>query len=561
MAKAFHFGSAGRLRMLAGANLLADAVQITLGPHGRNVLIEHRSGGMAPLLTRDGITVARSIEDGDNARNAGVAMLREAARNVSREAGDGTSTTIVLARCIAAEAVRAMAAGMEPKGLRQGINMAIGAVIADLECRARKCTGGPALASLGTIAANGEERIGTMLAEVFERVGAEGIVALELGEGRDDKLEFAEGASWDQGYPSRYFVTNKDRETAELDNPFVLLTDRTITRFDELIPALDLVREENGSLLIVAENIEERVLPPLLLNHIRAVVRMVPVKPPGYGEARAHALADLAVLTGGRAILESCGDDLARLRLADLGRVKRAVVTENSISIMGGGGEAGAIAGRAASIEQQIGWIRDGDPAKGSAIGKSHDREQLEERLRRLSGVAAVIRVGGGTEVEIKERLQRFGNAMNSMRGALREGVLPGGGTALLRAREALRDLPREPQEVRCGVDIVARAIAEPARLIAANMAGDDPAQVLARILAGASPFFGLDARHERFGDLYELGVLDPLIVTRLALQEAASAASLLMTAECVITQIPAEDPLYGYTPEWAAATREDPRL
>ena len=227
---------------------------------------------------------------------------------------------------------------------------------------------------------------------------------------------------------------------------------------------------------------------------------------------------------------------------------------------MGGGGEAGAIAGRAASIEQQIGWIRDGDPAKGSAIGKSHDQEQLEERLRRLSGVAAVIRVGGGTDVEIKERLQRFENAMNSMRGALREGVLPGGGTALLRAREALRDLPREPQDVRCGVDIVARAIAEPARLIAANM-GEDPAQVLARILAGASPFFGLDARHERFGDLYELGVLDPLIVTRLALQEAASAASLLMTAECVITQIPAEDPLYGYTPEWAAATREDPRV
>ncbi len=560
MAKAFHFGGAGRLRMLAGANLLADAVQITLGPHGRNVLIEHRTGGLAPVLTRDGITVARSIEDGDAARNAGVAMLREAARNVSRLAGDGTSTTIVLARCIAAGAVKAMAAGMDPKGLREGIGMATDAVIADLERRARKCASGPALVALGTIAANGEDCIGTMLAEAFERVGADGIVALELGEGREDKLEFVEGAAWDQGYPSRYFVTNRDLETAELDNPFVLLTDRIITRFDELIPALDLVREENGSLLIVAENIEEKVLPPLLLNHIRAVVRAVPVKPPGYGETRAHALADLAVLTGGRAFLESCGDSLEQVRLADLGRARRAVVTENSISLMGGGGAPGAIAERTASIEQQIGWIRNGDASKGSAIGKSHDQEQLDERLRRLSGVAAVIRVGGGTDVEIKERLQRFENAKNSMRGALREGVLPGGGTALLRAREALRDLPREPLDVRCGIDIVARAIAEPARLIGANM-GEDPAQVLTRILAGANPFFGLDARHGRFGDLYELGVLDPLIVTRLALQEAASTASMLMTAECVITQIPPEDPLYGYTPEWAAATREDPRV
>jgi chaperonin GroEL len=559
LAKAFHFGSVGRLRMMAGANLLADAVQITLGPHGRNVLIEHRTGGMAPVLTRDGITVARSIEDGDSARNMGIAMLREAARNVSREAGDGTSTTIVLARRIAAEAVKAMAAGLGPKGLRQGIGMAISAVIADLECRARKCTCGPALASLGTIAANGEEHIGTMLAEVFERVGSEGIVVLEPGEGRDDKLEFAEGASWGQGYPSRYFVTNKDRETAELDNPFVLLTDRAIARFDELIPALDLVREENGTLLIVAESIEERALPPLLLNHIRGIIRAVPVKPPGYGDTRAHALADLAVLTGGRAILESCGDSLDRLRLADLGRAKRAVVTENSISIMGGAGETGAIAGRAASIEQQIGWIRNGDPAKGSAIGKSHDQEQLEERLRRLSGVAAVIRVGGSADVEIKERLQRFENAMNSMRGALREGILPGGGTALLRAGEALRDLPRGSQDVRCGIDIVARAIAEPARLISANM-GADATQALARILGDGNPFFGLDARRGQFGDLYELGVLDPLTATRLALREAASAASQLMTAECVITQIPPEDPLYGYTPEWAAATREDPR-
>jgi chaperonin GroEL len=559
MAKAFHFGCAGRLRMLAGADLLADAVQITLGPHGRNVLIEHRTAGVAPILTRDGITVARSIEDGDAARNAGIAMLREAARNVSREAGDGTSTTIVLARGIAAGAVKAMAAGMDPNGLRQGIGMAIDAVVADLERRARKCASGPALVALGTIAANGEERIGTMLAEAFERVGADGIVALELGEGREDKLEFVEGAAWDQGYPSRYFVTNRDLETAELDNPFVLLTDRIITRFDELIPALDLVREENGSLLIVAENIEEQALPPLLLNHIRAIIRAVPVKPPGYGESRAHALADLAVLTGGRAILESCGDKLEQVRLADLGRARRAVVTENSISVMGGGGEPSAIAERTASIEQQIGWIRNGDPSKGSAIGKSHDQEQLEERLRRLSGVAAVIRVGGCTDVEIKERLQRFENAKNSMRGALREGVLPGGGTALLRAREALRDLPREPIDVRCGVDIVARAIAEPARLIGANM-GDDPAQVLARIPGGASSFFGLDARHGRFGDLYELGVLDPLKVTRLALQEAASAASLLMTSECVITEIPPEDPTYGYTPEWADATREDPR-
>lgn len=559
MAKAFHFGGAARLRMMAGINTLADAVAVTLGPHGRNVLIQHRTDGIAPILTRDGVTVARSIEAEDKAQNVGVTMLRQVAAQVSREAGDGTSTAVVLARRIASEAVKAMGAGLEPRALRIGIEMAVDAVIADIKARARPCTDGDALANLGTIAANGDSGIGRMLAEAFARVGADGVIALELGEGFNDKIEYVEGAEWDQGYPSRYFVTDKSRETAELENPFVLLTDRRITRFDELIPALDLVREEGGSLLIIAEDVEERALPPLILNHIRGVIKSVTVKPPGYGESRAHALADLAVLLGGRAILESCGDDLGRVQLADLGRAKRVVVTENTITIIGGGGVAAAVAERIASIQQQIDWIQNGDPSKGSAIGKSHDQDQLEERLRRLSGVAAVVRVGGGTDVEIKERMQRFENARNSIRGALAEGVLPGGGAGLLRARAALDVLPREPFDVRCGINIIARAVAEPVRLIAGN-AGEDPAEIIARIVVSEDEFAGLDARRGKFGNLYELGVLDPVKVTRLALEKAAGVATALMTAECVITQIPPADPLYGYTPEWAAATREDPR-
>jgi len=560
VAKKFQYGDKGRLSLLAGVNLLADAVRVTLGPHGRNVLIQHRTDGVMPIFTRDGVTVARAIGAGDNAQDIGVAMLRQMAARVSAEAGDGTSTAIVLARRIAAEAVKAMNAGMDPKSLRHGMEIAVRAAVAELRKHARACLDQRSLASIGAMASNGEEGIGEMLARAIEEVGPDGVVSIELGESLADEIEFVEGAEWEQGYASPYFITDKTHATAELDNPYVLLYDRVIHRFEELIPVLDKVKRAKGSLLIVAENIEEGALPGLLLNHIRRVLKAVVVKPPAYGDHRKDALGDLAALLGGRAILESCGDDLSRVQLDDLGRAKRAVVKEDRTALIGGAGERKAIEERLASLRQQLDWIRQGVSGTNSAVGRAHDREGMEERIRRLGGKAAVIRVGGGSDLAIKERMQRFENALNSIRGAMREGVLPGGGTGLLRARAALDQIPRETLDVACGVDIIRKAITEPARLIIGN-AGEEPGHVIARILASGDEFWGFDARRGVLGDLYELGVLDPLRVTRLALEEAAVTAATLMTTECVITQIPPEDPLYGYTPEWAAATRENPRV
>jgi chaperonin GroEL len=558
VAKEFHYGGDARLRMLSGVNLIAGAVQITLGPQGRNVLIQHRTEGILPVFTRDGVTVVRSINTDDKVRDVGVSMLRQMAGRVSAQAGDGTSTAIVLARRIAAEAVRTMNAGVDPKCMREGIELAVRTAVHDLQQRAKPCGERTAIAHIGTQAANGDRGIGEMLAEAFERVGAEGVISVELGDGFDDKIEYIEGTRWEQGYVSRYFVTDKDREIAELEDPYVLMYDRVIHKFDELVRILEMVRRKGGSLLIVAENIEEAALPGILLNHIRCVLKAVVVKPPAYGDKRADALGDLAVLLGGRAILESCGDDLARVKLEDLGRAKRVIIGEDTTTVIGGAGDAEAIKLRIAHVQQQIDWI-DAQAGKGSAAGKAHDREQLEERITRLSGGAAVVRVGGGSDVIIKERIQRFNNAINSIRGAMSEGVLPGGGAALLRAQKALDDLPRQDFDTQCGINIVRKAIGEPVRLIASN-AGEDPGETSERIRASDDPFFGLDARQGRFGNLYELGVLDSLKVARTTLQEAAGVASSLMTTECVISQIPPKDPTYGFTPEWAEATREDPR-
>ena len=560
MAKEFNFGDKGRLRMLAGINLLADAVQVTLGPNGRNVLIQHRTSGVMPIYTRDGVTVARSLEADGQVENAGAGMLRRMAARVSADAGDGTSTAIVLARFIAAQAVKAMNAGIDPKGLREGLEIGVRTVAEGLQKCARECSSRAAIAHIGAMASNGDEGIGRMLADAFERTGPDGVIVFELGTRLEDILEFAEGAEWAQGYPSRYFVTDKDRETAELEDPYVLLYDRVIHRFEELLPVLDAVKRQNGSLLIVAEDVEEAALPGLLLNHIRCVLKAVTVKPPGFGDGRKDALADLALLLGGRAILEACGDDLSRVRLKDLGRAKRAVVHEDRTTIIGGAGNKEAIEAQIATTKQLADAVRERDLSQGSVVGKAHDLEQLEDRIRRLSGVAAAVKVGGVSDFAIKERMQRFENALNSIRGAMSEGVLPGGGAGLLRARGALASLPRASLDVQCGIDIVFKAAGEPARMIGSN-AGEDAGETVRRILAGGDEFWGFDARRKAFGNLYELGVLDSAKVIRVALQQAAATASALMTTECVITQIPPKDPLYGYTPEWAAATREDPRV
>lgn len=559
VAKKLHFGDKGRLGMLAGVDLLADAVAVTLGPQGRNVLIQHRTAGLMPVFTRDGVTVARAIASGVNVEDLGVAMIRDVAARVSSQAGDGTSTAVALTRRIAREAVRAMAAGVDPKGLREGMDMAVRAVLDDLERRARPCAERADVVHVGSMACNGETAIATLLADAVERTGAEGVISLEAGTTVDDAVEFIEGAQWEQGYPSRYFVTDRERETAELEEPHVLLYDRIIHRFEELIPILDQVGRAKGSLLIVAENIEEAALPGLLLNHIRRTLKAVVVKPPAYGDNRREALVDLAALFGGRAILEACGDDLSRVRLTDLGRARRVIVTEDRTTVLGGAGDAATRLERLAVLRRQADELRDSDRAEGSAVGKAHDLEALEERIRRLSGVAAVIHVGGRSDAVIKERLQRFDNALRAIRGAMSEGVLPGGGAGLLRARKVLERLPRQSFDVQWGIDLIARSIGEPARLISGN-AGADARRVMTGILESDDPFWGFDARRGVLGDLHRLGVLDPLRVTRLAFQEAASAAAALMTTECVVTRIPPADPLYGFTPEWAAATREDPR-
>jgi chaperonin GroEL len=560
VAKKLHYGNKGRLGMLAGVNLLADAVQVTLGPQGRNVVIQHRTDGVMPIFTRDGVTVARSVSSGVNVEDLGASMVRQVAAKVASEAGDGTTTAVVLTRRIAAEAVKVMGAGVDQKSLREGMEIAVRAVIDDLKARARKCEGREDIVHIGAMACNGDRAIAGMLADAVERVGHEGVISLELGTTCDDQLEFVEGARWEQGYPSRYFVTDRTREIAELENPYVLLYDRVIHRFEELIPILDQVKKAEGSLLIVAENVEEAALPGVLLNHIRRTLKAVVVKPPVFGDRRGDALADLAALLGGKAILEACGDDLARVKLCDLGRARRVVVGEDSTTVIGGAGDPEAIAQRRRVVRQEADRIRDGDPTRGSAVGKAHDLEGLEERIRRLSGQAAVVRVGGRNDLVIKERMQRFENALNAIRGAMSEGVLPGGGAGLLRARKALDRLPPQPFDVQCGVDVIRTAIGEPARLICLN-AGEDPRHAAFRILESQDEFWGLDARRREFGDLRRLGVLDPLRVTRLALREAASAAASIMITECVVTRIPPEDPLYGYTPEWAAETREDPRI
>jgi chaperonin GroEL len=558
MAKDIRYGSVARSRMLAGANFLADAVQVTLGPRGRNVIIEHRTAGILPVVTKDGVTVARSIAVDDRFESAGVNMFKEAAGKVSKQCGDGTTTTIVLARHIARKVLQAMTSGLDPNGLRAGVELATHAAIDDLRRRARNISDDHSIVQIGSTAANGDVSVGELLASAFGKVGPDGVININLGNGTKDEIEFQEGARWEQGWLSPYFMTDKTRRVAELENPYVLLYDRQIHRFEELIPILDQVRQAGGSLLIIAESVEEAALPGILLNHIRCVLKAIAVKPPGYGDNRKETLADLACLLGGRAILEANGDDLSRVRLEDLGRAQRVQVSADSTTLFGGAGDPATVESRLQALRFESDLLRKQDG--GSVTGKAHDLENLEERIANLSNITATISVGGGSEPEMKERLQRVENARNSISAALAEGGLPGGGVGLLRCRKALRALSSTDIAVRHGIQIIADAVGEPARLIAHN-AGLDAYAVMYETLASEDEFFGLDVRTGVFGDLFEAGVIDPLRVTRLALQHATAAASTLMTTECVVANLPPDDPTFGYTAEWAAATREDPRV
>ncbi|PNG24689.1 Hsp60 family chaperonin [Methylocella silvestris] len=558
MAKDIRYGDTVRRKMLAGANLLADAVQVTLGPRGRNVVIQHRTAGILPVITKDGVTVARSIAVDDRFESAGINMFKEMAGRVSKECGDGTTTTIVLARFIARKVLRAMSSGLDPNGLRTGLELATQTAVEDLKRRAKSCADERSIVHIAATASNGDLSVGEMLAAAFKKVGPNGIVNVSLGNGTSDEITFQEGAHWEQGWLSPYFMTDKTRRIAELTNPYVLLYDRPIKQFDALIPILDQVRQAEGSLLIIADDVEEAALGGILLNHIRCVLKAVAVKPPAYGDRRKETLADLACLLGGRAILEGNGDELSHVKLADLGRASRAEITESETTLFGGAGDADKIAERVHALLFETERLQKND--RGSPTGKLHDLEEFDERIGNLSSVTATIHVGGDTETEMKERLQRVENARNAVAAALAEGGLPGGGAGLLRCRKALSGLSSTDIAVRHGIQIIADAVGEPLRRIADN-SGKDALAVAYETLASSDEAFGFDVRAGRLGDLFEAGVIDPLRVTRLALQYAAITASTLMTTECVVANLPPDDPTFGYTGEWAAATREDPRL
>lgn len=561
MAKQIVFNGAARTKMLRGIDKLAKAVEVTLGASGPGVVIQHRADGILPVFTRDGVTVAQSIHLTDRIEDIGARMLRDVAGAVSREAGDGTTTSVVLARKIAIECARSLAAGAHPTELKKGIDTAVECACAALRQKAIRSLDQDLLRKVSQSASKEPDHVADLLIEAFAHVGTEGTISVELAHGRADALEVAEGAGYEQGFLSPYFKTNRERDIAELDDPYILFYDREITDFMDLVPLLEDVQAQHRSLLIIAENVTEQALGPLLLNHVRRNFTAVAVKPPGYGDRRFDRLRDLAALTGGRACLESQGDSLERLTLADLGQARRAIISADSTTILGAKGDPAVVDKIVEGLEFDAAKIRAMKPGQGSTTGKQHELEELEDRLRMLRGKTAVYKVGGGSEMEMKERLVRIENAHKSMRAALEEGVLAGGGVGLLSARKALDFLESASPDQRRGIGIVRAALFEPLRRIAAN-AGLNPDAVESKVLATDDGLYGYDAVTRSFGNLIDLGVIDPVKVTRLALKNAASVVSTVITTDVVISELPTDHgmPSRQAIDAWAAATREDPR-
>jgi chaperonin GroEL len=559
MAKDISFGDMARRDILFGVNALADSVGVTLGPRGRNVVIEHRAAGLPPVATKDGVTVAQAIELSGRRESIGVSMVRGMATTVAREAGDGSTTAVVIARRVADETRKALACGMNPRDLAFGVEQALRAVDAYLEKAARPCVDRRMLAHVAAIASGGDDDIGEIVADALERAGEGGVVTAQIGDSIVDEIDCVDGMRWEQGFRSPYFQTDSQRRVAELEDAHVLIYDRVVNDFSELIPTLEIVRKLGGSLLVVAENFEESALPGLLLNHIRKNLCSVAVKGPGYGDGRYEYLLDLAALTGARPIMESFGEDLASVTPAHLGRARRVVVSEDETLVIGAGGDAAAIADRLARARRELDWIVNGDPKKGSPSGKRREVEKLEERISALTGKLVTIKAGGYSDVLIKERLQRIDNALNSARMAREQGVIAGGGVGLYRARRALDGMTGDTLDMSHGVAIVRNSLDEPVRRIAAN-AALDAQELLFELRRANDDFYGYDVRAGQWGDLYELGVIDPVGVTRLALRNAVGTATSLMTVECAVTVIPPKDPTFGFNAEQAAMTREDPR-
>jgi chaperonin GroEL len=527
-AKEVLFDQSAREKMLRGVDILADAVKVTLGPKGRNVVIEKSFG--APRITKDGVSVAKEIELSDKFENMGAQMLREVASKTNDLAGDGTTTATVLAQGIVREGAKAVAAGVNPMDLKRGIDLAVEAVVAELKKHARKVTNSSEIAQVGTISANGDAEIGRMLAEAMNKVGNEGVITVEEAKSLETELEVVEGMQFDRGYISPYFVTNADKMRVELDDPYILIHEKKLSGLQTILPLLEAVVQSGRPLLIVAEDVEGEALATLVVNRLRGGLKVAAVKAPGFGDRRKAMLEDIAILTGGQTVSEDLGIKLENVTVNMLGRAKKVVIDKDNTTIVDGAGNRKVIDARVHQIKAQI-----------EETTSDYDREKLQERLAKLAGGVAVIRVGGATEVEVKERKDRVDDAMHATRAAVEEGILPGGGVALLRALKALDALTPANDDQKTGIQIVRRAIQAPARQIATN-AGEDGSVIVGKILEKGDFAFGWNAQSGEYGDMYGFGVIDPAKVVRCALQDAASVAGLLITTGAMIAEKPKKE-------------------
>ena len=524
-AKEVIFGGEARHRMVEGVNILANAVKVTLGPKGRNVVLDKSFG--APRITKDGVTVAKEIELADKFENMGAQMVREVASKTNDTAGDGTTTATVLAQAIVREGAKAVAAGMNPMDLKRGIDKAVAHVVAELESKTRKITTSAEVAQVGTLSANGESEIGEMIAQAMEKVGNEGVITVEEAKSIQTELDVVEGMQFDRGYVSPYFITNAEKMIAEMDNPYILIFEKKLSQLQPMLPLLEAVVQSGRPLVIVAEDVEGEALATLVVNKLRGGLKIAAVKAPGFGDRRKAMLEDIAILTGGEVISEDLGIKLEGVTLAQLGRAKTVRIEKENTTIVDGAGEKDQIAGRCEQIKAQI-----------EETTSDYDREKLQERLAKLAGGVAVIRVGGSTEVEVKERKDRVDDALHATRAAVQEGIVPGGGVALLRASTNLGGLKGTNSDEQVGIEIIRRAIQAPLKQIAEN-AGKDGAVIAGEVLRDSTYTYGYDAQKDEYKDLVAAGIIDPTKVVRTALQDAASVASLLITTEAMVAERP----------------------
>lgn len=526
--KEIKFGSDARAKMLKGVEILAKTVKVTLGPKGRNVILDKSYG--APKITKDGVSVAKEIELADKFENMGAQLVKEVAQKTADKAGDGTTTATVLAEAIINEGCKAVAAGMNPMDLKRGIDMAVDAVVADVKSRSKAIKTSEEIAQVGTISANGDRTIGEYLAQAMEKVGNEGVITVEDAKGLETELEVVEGMQFDRGYLSPYFVTNPEKMNCEFDNPYILLYDKKLSNLQAMIPVLEAVVQSSRPLLIIAEDIEGEALATLVVNRIRGGLKVCAVKAPGFGDRRKAMLEDIAILTGGQVISEDLGMKLENVTLADLGSCKKVEITKDDTTIIDGDGQKDLIKARADQIRKQI-----------EETSSDYDREKLQERLAKISGGVAVIKVGGASEVEVKEKKDRIDDALHATRAAVKEGVVAGGGVALLYSHKALEALKPANQDQRVGIDIIRKAIQAPIRQIAEN-AGVDGAVVAGKLMESTDTNFGYNAQSGEYTDMIKAGIVDPTEVVRTALQDAASVAGLLITTESMVTEAPQKE-------------------